>query len=79
MGCVRSEQIKRLARELIEKYPNKFSADYEANKRALAEIAIIPSNKIRNQIAGYISHLRKIEQKQVQKQVAVITAPPMAA
>lgn len=79
MGCVRSEQIKRLARELIEKYPDKFSADYEANKRALAEIAIIPSNKLRNQIAGYISHLRKIEQKQVQKQVAVITAPRVMA
>lgn len=75
MGSVRSERIKRVARELVEKYPDKFSTDYEANKKVLGEITIISSNTIRNQLAGYISHLKKIEQKQM----VIVTAPPTAA
>lgn len=74
MGSVRSERIKRVARELVEKYPDKFSTDYEANKKVLGEITIISSNTIRNQLAGYISHLKKIEQKQM----VIVTAPPTA-
>ena len=75
MGSVRSERIKRVARELVEKYPDKFSTDYEANKKVLGEKTIISSNTIRNQLAGYISHLKKIEQKQM----VIVTAPPTAA
>jgi len=75
VGSVRSERIKRVARELVEKYPDKFSTDYEANKKVLGEITIISSNTIRNQLAGYISHLKKIEQKQM----VIVTAPPTAA
>jgi len=74
VGSVRSERIKRVARELVEKYPDKFSTDYEANKKVLGEITIISSNTIRNQLAGYISHLKKIEQKQM----VIVTAPPTA-
>jgi small subunit ribosomal protein S17e len=75
VGSVRSEQIKRVAKELVKKYPDKFSTDYEANKQVLAEVTIISSNKIRNQLAGYISHLKKFEQKQM----VVITAPSTAS
>jgi small subunit ribosomal protein S17e len=75
VGSVRSEQIKRVAKELVKKYPDKFSTDYEANKQVLAEVTIISSNKIRNQLAGYISHLKKFEQKQM----VVIAAPSTAS
>ena len=59
MGRVRSTYIKRAARELIKRYPNKFSADFKQNCLALDELANIKSKFLRNRIAGYISNSLK--------------------
>ena len=32
-----------------------FGTDFESNKKALEELAIIPSKQLRNRIAGYIA------------------------
>jgi len=55
MGRVKSTAIKRLGDELIQRYPNRFSADFETNKEVLKEIKNIKSKKIRNILAGYIT------------------------
>ena len=55
MGKVKTEQVKRLAKELIERYPEKFSNNFEENKRAVAELTAGTTTRIRNQIAGYIT------------------------
>ena len=57
MGTVRTEQIKRIARELLNKYPNKFSADFEKNKLLVNEYTNISSTKVRNKVAGYTASL----------------------
>ena len=57
MGTVRTEQIKRIARELLDKYPNKFSADFEKNKLLVSEYTNISSTKVRNKVAGYTARL----------------------
>jgi len=59
MGRVRPTYIKRAARELIKRYPNKFSTDFKQNCLALDELANIKSKSLRNRIAGYISNLLK--------------------
>lgn len=56
MGKVRTEQIKRIARELITRFPNKFSGDFEENKRVVAMLVPAATTRVRNQIAGYITH-----------------------
>ncbi len=61
MGKIRTELIKRSAAHIIEIYPNDFSTDFEANKKRLTEVASMPSNKVRNQIAGYITRMKKLE------------------
>ncbi len=63
MGKVRTRPVKRISRELLEKYPDLFTIDYEKNKEALKSILNIKSKKLRNQIAGYITHLIKIKQR----------------
>jgi len=63
MGRIRTSEIKDAAKLLLEKYPDRFGADFEKNKIALneinEEINIIKEKKLRNKIAGYITRLVK--------------------
>ena len=63
MGRVRTKTVKRAARQLIEKFYPKMSLDFHYNKRVLNDVAIVPSKRIRNKIAGYASKLMKRIQK----------------
>lgn len=62
MGKVRTERVKKVARELIRRYPDKFTTDFESNKKVVMSLTQISSIKLRNRIAGYISRLVAIEQ-----------------
>jgi small subunit ribosomal protein S17e len=55
LGKVKTEQVKRLGKELIERFPEKFSNSFDENKHAVAELTSGTTNRIRNQIAGYIT------------------------
>ncbi len=62
MGKVRTELVKRISGELVEKYPRSFSQEFEQNKQFLREIGLDVSKKLRNRIAGYITRIMQIEQ-----------------
>jgi small subunit ribosomal protein S17e len=49
--------VRKLAGELLAKYPTLFSANFESNKKALEQVAIIRNRALRNQIAGAITSL----------------------
>lgn len=57
MGRVRPTYIKRAARELLERYPDKFSTDFKKNCLVLDELVNLKSKSLRNRIAGYLSNL----------------------
>lgn len=59
MGRIKTTLIKRTANTLIKKYPEKFSESFEENKKAVEELAEVPSKKLRNVIAGYITRLTR--------------------
>lgn len=44
---------------IIEKYYTRLTMDFHTNKRICEKIAIIPSKRLRNQIAGFVTHLMK--------------------
>merc|ERR1712125_52125 len=61
-GRVRTKTIKRASRLIIEKYYPRLTSDFQTNKRVTEEVAVIPSKRMRNKIAGYVTHLmRRIE------------------
>jgi len=49
--------VKRIARELLDRYPSKFTADFENNKQFVTELTNISSTKLRNRVAGYTARL----------------------
>jgi small subunit ribosomal protein S17e len=55
LGNVRTEQIKRVAKELIRRYHDKFSDNFENNKHVVNSLVTGGTPKVRNQIAGYIT------------------------
>jgi len=60
LGKIRTDIIKRTAKSLLEKYPDLFTTDFENNKKVIDEILVTSSKKLKNKIAGYITHLKEI-------------------
>jgi small subunit ribosomal protein S17e len=53
-------RIKRISTELLQDHLEKFGLEFDSNKKALNDLAIVRSKVLRNELAGYItSHLRK--------------------
>ena len=55
MGRIKSTAIKNLAKEIIAEHVDKFSTDFEKNKKIIGEIRNIDSKKVRNVVTGYIT------------------------
>jgi small subunit ribosomal protein S17e len=70
MGRVKPKFIKSLAEKLLEMYPDRFTDKFEENKRAVAELADIPSKTVRNKVAGYITRLVKRRKAQEKAETA---------
>jgi len=47
--------VKKSARVIIEKYYSRLTLDFQTNKRICDEVAIIPSKRLRNKIAGFVT------------------------
>jgi len=46
-----------MARELVKRFPDKFTTDFENNKKIVNTLTSISSTKLRNRIAGYTTRL----------------------
>ena len=55
MGKSRRIKTKRLAHEVLDKHPDRFTTDFEENKAFLEEVLINSTKRLRNKIAGYIT------------------------
>ncbi len=55
MGTVKPAYIKVIARELLKKYPEVFTGDFDENKKLVSELTNIQSKRVRNRVAGYIT------------------------
>jgi len=59
LGKIRPTFVKRIAEELVKKFPDKFTTDFEHNKKMVDEVADVATVKVRNRIAGYVTRYRK--------------------
>lgn len=61
LGNVRPEHVKRVARELLRLYADKFTTNFDDNKKAIQSLTNIPSTKLRNRVAGYVTRLMTMQ------------------
>lgn len=64
MGRIKSTLIKRTARKLMEE-SDLFSDKFEENKKTLGNS--MPSKRIRNMVAGYVTRLKRQEKDNVKQ------------
>jgi len=57
LGKVRPQRVKRVAKELVRRHPDKFTTNFEDNKKLIETLIETSSIKLRNRIAGYITSL----------------------
>ena len=64
MENIRPTYIKRIAKELINMYPDKFVAsDSQYNKEKVLELADFDSKVLRNRVADYITRILASQKK----------------
>lgn len=59
MGNIKPTYIKRIALDLVDRYPEEFNGDYEHNKRKVMDLTDIDTKHMRNKVAGYITNHNK--------------------
>jgi Ribosomal protein S17E len=62
MGRILYGKFRREANKILEKYSNLFTTDYKKNVKILEVMAEIPSKRLRNMLAGYITRqIKKLQ------------------
>ncbi len=63
MGNTRPSNIKRVVRELVNKYGDMFSDDFEHNKKMISKLTNVQTKKLRNTVAGYLTRYWRFKYK----------------
>ncbi len=63
LGNVKPAFVKKIALELIQKFPEEFTDDFEKNKRLIEKLTTISTKNVRNRVAGYIARLMEDRKK----------------
>jgi small subunit ribosomal protein S17e len=59
MGRIKTKQVKRVSQKLVKDHAEDFKQTFEENKKLVTKHADIPSKKLRNTVAGYVTRLIK--------------------
>ncbi len=74
MGKVRTDTVKRISREVLRRFPERFAGDCESDKQAVNDLVSTQSKRLRNRIAGYVTRLKVVE---AERAAATHTRPPL--
>lgn len=61
MGRIKTKLTKRISLNLIKNHRDEFKSDFDGNKEIVSKFAELPSKKMRNVVAGYVTRLMKEE------------------
>ncbi|MBI4155359.1 30S ribosomal protein S17e [Candidatus Woesearchaeota archaeon] len=61
MGRIKTAKIKRSSNMIMKSFDKELKLDFESNKKLISQLAEIPSKKIRNIVAGYVTRLKNMQ------------------
>ena len=61
MSRIRTKFVKTTTKKIWKEHSDKFTKDFEGNKKVLESVADVPSKKLRNMLTGYLTFLKKKE------------------
>lgn len=61
MGRIKTRLVKAATHELVEKYSEELTTDFNKNKEVVTKRVAASSKKLRNIIAGYATRIKKAE------------------
>ncbi len=61
MGRIRTTFVKATGVKIYQKHKDRFSGDFDKNKKVVEDVSIMNSKKLKNVISGYITKLFKKE------------------
>lgn len=61
MGRIKTQLIKRVSQDLFNENKDQVKKTFDENKVIVQKLADVPSKKLRNIIAGYLTRLAKQE------------------
>ncbi len=67
MGRIKTTLVKRTAQEIFSSHYDDVKTEFDPNKKVADYYADIPSKKLRNAIAGYLTRLRKRKEMKEKK------------
>ena len=70
LGKVRIGKVKGVSKEIVNKYGNRFSTEFDVNKKLVYQYTDITSKRLNNHVAGYITRLKVNEKKRAEAEVA---------
>ena len=62
MGRIKTQLVKRVGRQLFKDHKDTLKKTFDENKQVIETLADIPSKKLRNIIAGYVTRLKQQEE-----------------
>ena len=78
MGKVRTDTVKRMSRELLKRFPDRFTGDFESDKQVVNDLVTTPSKRLRNRIAGYITRLKMVEAERAAATEVPVESPEIS-
>ena len=63
MGRIKTRAIKRVSVKLVEDYFDQFKETFKENQVIVSRYIDVPSKKLRNIIAGYVTRLVKSKER----------------
>ena len=79
LGKVRTDTVKRTSREVLRRFPERFTGDFESDKLAVNDLVSTQSKRLRNRIAGYVTRLKVVEAERAAATEVSAEAPEEAA
>jgi len=61
MGRIKTKLVKNISHNLYSEHAQDFTTDFDENKKLVDQFADLPSKKMRNIVAGFVTRIRKTE------------------